>query len=216
MLNFNKTKYVIVILAIVMIIGLMNNFAAAKEYDWDQLEHRYKAFIKNTNCQQQKKLLEVLPTEKVEAIDEEILEYVFRNLSDLKKLAYRGNSNAINSLFRMIYLTDGASTSWIQITLGKTIYNYPQEFLYALEDNFQVVTKSGLGSLVGNLGAEYVDNAEKSVAELERRYTAIKNIRNVPQEMRNLCLYKLSRQIFEYRKDIIYLNNNQKLLKKVN
>jgi hypothetical protein len=210
MLKFSKSKYIILVVVAIMVFGTMSNFVNAKEYDWDKLEITYKNFIANPNCKQQQNLLKVLPDQKIETADSEVLDYILTNLSNLEELAKRGDLAAINILFKLNLLTDGAYSEQISIVLGSVISNHPQEFLYALENNFSTVVR--VDSLLGNLGTEYVDNVEKSVAELERRYGAIKEVDNVPEQMRNLCLYELGRQIFESRRDIIHLNGNQKML----
>ena len=215
-MNFNKTKYVILFIVVLAILGIMSSNVDAEEYNWQKLKTTYKKFIDTPNCIQKQNLLKVLPHEKIEKTNDEVLDYFFSNLSKLEDLAKRGDSTAIDILFKMIYLTDGAYTERLSIVLGSIISNHPQEFLYAVKNNFQIVTASGLSSLVGNLGPKYVDKVEKRVIELEKRYGALKEVENVPDQIRDLCLYELGRQIFESRRDIIYLNGNQKMLENAN
>lgn len=215
-MNFNKTKYAILFIVALAILGTMSSNVDAKEYDWQKLNTTYDNFIETPSCIQKQNLLKVLPNENVEKTNNKVLDYIFANLSKLEDLAKRGDSTAIDILFKMIYLTDGAYTERLSIVLGSVIPNHPQEFLYAVKNNFQIINAPGVSSLVGNLGSEYVDEVEKRVLELEKRYNAIKEVDEAPDQIKNLCLYELGRQIFESRRDIIYLNGNQKMLKKAN
>ncbi|MFO7820113.1 MAG: hypothetical protein R6V17_07755 [Halanaerobacter sp.] len=64
-MNFNKTKYVILFIIAVMIVGTMSSNVDAEEYDWQKLKTTYKKFIDTPSCIQKQNLLTVLSNEKI-------------------------------------------------------------------------------------------------------------------------------------------------------
>ena len=212
MINFNRLRYIILAMMLVVIAVIMSTPVNAKEYNWNRLKREYKSFVEAPSYTEKQELLKVLPDKKIETVNDEVLDYIFANLSSLEESAKQGNSTALDILFKLKLLSDGAYAKQISIILGTVIPDHPQEFLYALKDNLSAIR---LGAVVGNLGTEYVDDVPGSIVELEKRYSVLKEVEDAPKDIRDLCLYKLSREIFERRRDIIYLNGNQRMIEQL-
>ncbi len=214
-MKFNRVKYLFCSIIITMLLSLTMSIGLnAKDYNGNKLKAKYKAFLKNPGNWEQQELLKVLPNKRATIDKHQVLDYIFMNLLPLEELAQQGNPTAMNILFKIIYLTDGAYTSQLNIILGATITSHPEVFLKTLAKNQQLIVKyEMIDSLLGNLGTEFVDELEKSLIELERRYLAIRQTKNVPEKIKSLCLYELSKQIYEDRRYQIEMNGYHEIAK---
>ncbi len=133
----------------------------------------------------------------------EFVETVFAvdNYNRLESYAQDGQSQAIKILFSLKKYADGAYSSYISITLGSIITSHPAKIINGLarfiDENPNNIYN--LGSILGNLGPEYVDNDDKKLKEIEKRYTAISNTEGVSKLIKELCLCKLENKIYRIK-----------------
>jgi hypothetical protein len=94
------------------------------------------------------------------------------NLPQLERAARSGNRQAVRRLFSLLASTDAADAEDVEIALGATIRMYPQLFLEELQRS----RRERLSGLLGNLGADFVDNFPGQVRELRLRKSALASV----------------------------------------
>ncbi len=208
-LNIAKSFSVIMITLLLLITLIIA--VNATDYNGSKLKAQYDTFLANPGNHELEKLLQILPNKREKIGDHQVMDYIFMNLEPLEALAWQGNSIAIDVLFKMLYLTDAAYSEQLSIILGLTINDHPREFLNSLTKNYQINGIKRLDSLLGNLGEDYVDEFEKQLVELEKRYQKIKQTKNVSEKIKSLCLYELSEQIYETRSYLLEMNGYKKI-----
>ncbi|PWU12998.1 MAG: hypothetical protein C5B49_15260 [Bdellovibrio sp.] len=114
--------------------------------------------------------------------------------SAVLKKAEAGHLKALREAFVLHTKTDGWEAEEIDIALGKSIRLNPRNFLTALKENRSKVPS--LGSTVGQLGPDFVDDFSKQKIELQKRLSAIQSVKDASlKTVREECETVLQRQI---------------------
>ena len=94
----------------------------------------------------------------------------------LAKLISEDDREAIQLLFNLLAISDGAAAESIDIQLGTIIKRNPKLFLELLDKNYSTYMHfSGLG---GNLGSDFVDEPAKHAVEIRERIDAISSVKD--------------------------------------
>jgi hypothetical protein len=119
---------------------------------------------------------------------------VFSKVDQLDKLVRQGNRDALRLAFKLFTIADGEYAEGLQIEIGRLINTNPKLFLQELKSHRQLIVS--LGGLVGNLGPDYVDEAELEKKEIEVRIKSLKQIQDKDlTAIRDECLKELDKQL---------------------
>jgi hypothetical protein len=112
-----------------------------------------------------------------------------------------GKKLPVTLAFDILPFLDGELAENMSISLGQTITKSPEFFLIQLQKHSSSMYL--LGSLIGNLGPEYVDKLEKQILILKQRRAAVRTVINLSLEkIKKLVVKELSQEIKE-REDMI-------------
>ncbi len=98
-------------------------------------------------------------------------------IESVQRLAIRlahDDPEAIQIMFNLLSISDGAASEAIHIQLGQIIKRNPTLFLELLNKNYSA--SMHLDGVVGNLGSDYVDEPDKSAIEIKQRIDAIHSV----------------------------------------
>lgn len=202
-----KTKLIIFLLMGSIVFSAVAGYAVDADHFWEIAVQKYMEYLNQPDQKNAAQVLEILNEKGLspELLKQkrEFVETVFAvdNYNRLESYAQDGQSQAIKILFSLKKYADGAYSSYISITLGSIITTHPAKIINGLERfiNENPNNIYNLGSIIGNLGPEYVDNDDKKLKEIEKRYTAISNTEGVSKLIKELCLCKLENKIYRIK-----------------
>ena len=125
-----------------------------------------------------------------------IIDSVYESLPMLKRQVYAGDRNAVRVAFRLMRISDGEFSEWLDIILGSLIRIDARLFLQELKAHRAEVSE--LSSLVGNLGEEFVDKIAAHNLEMELRIQALSRVDDdALSAIRDECVAALRNDIIQ-------------------
>ena len=104
------------------------------------------------------------------------LDGIILSVLRLAKLLSKDDPKAIQLVFNLLQISDGASAESIHIQLGEIIKRNPRLFLELLKKNYS--TTMDLPGLLGNLGSDFIDKPAKNEVEIKERIDAISSVKD--------------------------------------
>ena len=134
---------------------------------------------------------------QIEYTDAGAINYLSRDLDIMSDRIEMGDKDAFDMAFRILANSDGQVAEDLCIVIGRGIAPRPEIFLAALSSSgFQTEHRHLLTCILGNPGWAYVDRPFARIAEMTERVQVLETVTDSTlQEVRDLCLSELNRQI---------------------
>jgi cytochrome c5 len=156
--------------------------AATGQVDWTRLGQSFAAYVANPSAANANAVSALVPpvphvAHATSPASSAASRTIDDGLSVLQRQVEACDQSAVRLAFDLGAITDGEAAEGIDIMLGKLIPIDPRLFLSALQAREQRVGEPiPLGSLVGNLGPDFVDEFQKSCVELRLRASSLQQV----------------------------------------
>lgn len=173
--------------------------------NWSALSKTFQAYVEYPSATNASKVTKLLPeSEHVKytgsKIENEAIEVIYQGLPMLQRQVEAREKQAARLAFRLMTITDGASSEALDIMLGKLIRIDPKLFLEELrKSNYIKIGQYRFDGLVGNEGDEFVDKEQAQCLEQRLRIESLSKIKeNILLPLRDICISTLNDSLNKY------------------
>lgn len=179
---------------------------APQMIDAEKAISAYSSFLDRPTTENAKSFADLLPEHRPDSnrrMKQDImliLDYVINKADNyflLDKEANAGDMNAIEAIFRLSILSDGAYSEVLLSTLGNIIRNHPGKFLYCLAKYAEPdSTDEQLGMFATMMDSYYVDRLQASRHEIRMRIRALESISDERYaRVKQACIRRLNKTL---------------------
>jgi hypothetical protein len=173
--------------------------------NWTALSKTFQAYVEYPSAANASSVIKLLPkSEKVKYTgsntENEAIEVIYQGMPMLQRQVEARDRQATRLAFRLMTITDGASSEALDIMLGKLIRIDPKLFLEELrKSNYIKIGQYRFDGLVGNEGEEFVDKELAQCLEQRLRIESLSKIKdNNLLPLRDICISTLNDSLNKY------------------
>lgn len=143
--------------------------------DFEEFIYLWDKFIDNPDPTNSKNIYQAIPTYDSYEREKKIKvgNKIDNSLITLEKYVLADNQYAVSVTFKLLSITDGSVSQFIDIILGKYIHVNPTNFLAEFKKHLHIVSFS---KVLGNYGLDFVDEFELQNIETQKRIDALKTV----------------------------------------
>jgi hypothetical protein len=177
--------------------------------NWEDVQAAYDAYINRPSHENAKALLMAMSVKRPgETIGDEelVLLHVFggANFPVLEAEVLAGDRLAVEIMFRLLNITDGAYNETVETILAGLVRNRPQLFidvLYAYKDSEHI---KKFGPPVDFVGEGYESHPDALSHDYEKRIEALESVKDpIYSNIKDGCIRKLREAIKKYTKNVL-------------
>jgi|WetSurMetagenome_2_1015567.scaffolds.fasta_scaffold81324_2 hypothetical protein len=201
--GFGAVKAISICILIIMcsIVDLAQPTLAHQEspsIDWNGIREAYENFIKNPSSCTGAKFLAKLPETpilRVKEVDEKLRTYDLIispiNHSLFRRIVLNGNAYAVEAVFRLLNISDGAGTEELLLLLGRVMKEHPRLYLEILDKYKDMEFFRLVGGYGVEMNTEPLGSKERMV-ELQNRINSLETVQDVRYRvLRDRCILEL-------------------------
>jgi hypothetical protein len=173
--------------------------------NWPALSKTFQAYVEYPSATNASSVIKLLPkSEKVKFTgsntENEAIEVIYQGMPMLQRQVEARDRQATRLAFRLMTITDGASSEALDIMLGKLIRIDPKLFLEELrKSNYIKIGQYRFDGLVGNEGEEFVDKEQAQCLEQRLRIESLSKIKDTNLlPLRDICISTLNDSLNKY------------------
>lgn len=143
--------------------------------NFEEFIELWDKFIDNPNSKNSENVCHAIPTYDSYEREKKLKvgNKIDNSLATLEMYVLANNQHAVSVTFKLLSITDGAVSQYIDIILGKYIHVDPTNFLAELNNHLHIVSFS---KVLCNYGLDFVDEFELQNIETQKRIDALKNV----------------------------------------
>jgi len=206
--DIKMSKYLVIFVFLTLLnpaFSVANSSEESPSINWSALSKTFQAYVEYPSATNASSVIKLLPeSEHVKytgsKIESEAIEVIYQGLPMLQRQVEARERHATQLAFRLMTITDGASSEALDIMLGKLIRIDPKLFLEELsKSNYIKIGQYRFDGLVGNEGEEFVDKEQAQCLEQRLRIESLSKIKdNNLLPLRDICISNLDDMLNKY------------------